>query len=102
MEILRAPNDRVLVVIPEVQGVTDDDIGAVFAESEAFQSLFQAVKGEAMGVKPCGSPSRMGDGISHATIFLFEAPPVMWFQQNPAYWEWAEDVQLLTWPPEGA
>ena len=93
MKILRAPNDKVLVIISEPEGVTDDDLGETLAASEAFKSLFTAVKGECEGILPLGAPSVGAlDGITHVTAILMPAPSVLWFQQHPDYWEWAGSI----------
>ena len=90
MKILRAPSDKVLVIISEPEGVTDEDISKTLAASEAFRSLFTAVKGECEGIVPLGAPSNGLDGITHVTAILMPAPSVLWFQAHPHHWEWAE------------
>ena len=97
VRIIRAPNDRVAVIITEAEGVTDDDIGATLASSPAVLELVEL--DTCIGVVPLGAPSTFWpDGVHRCTALVFDVPPVMWFQKYDQVWEWGVESQPRLWP----
>mgnify|MGYP001597432372 CR=1 FL=1 len=92
MKLLRLKDDKLVVVIYEPEGVTNDDIGETLANSPAWCSLIDEIGlVDSEGILPLGAPSGFGDDVSHATLILMPAPSVMWYQKHPEYWGWGTE-----------
>lgn len=89
MKIYRTPNDCVVVLLIEAEGVTDDDIERTLATSQAVCALIEL--DDVLGVLPLGAPSQGPAGRTLSTKIAFNPPPIMWFQEYDDEWEWAPD-----------